>query len=104
MMAIHHKTESRISFLEHTDDLIELLPVVENQVVDLGIDGLVGDTLCLLRFRQLLDRSVHAHLKDSNFLILLLPDTFNFLVCQIEFGKNFIDVVLFGLNINLCQS
>ena len=81
-------TEFRIDYPRKapTDDLIHLLPIVENKGINLRVCGLHRNALrlwtCkirsgeesrhpyLLSIGELLDSAVHSLLKDSNFLVL----------------------------------
>jgi FtsH-binding integral membrane protein len=102
-----------------TDNLVELLPVVENESIDLSIRCLIVQTLVLearvfntasltlatgktdlLSLGKLLYGAVHALLNDCNFLIFLISQSFNFKLVPIEFAKKIIDLNLLRLKNN----
>ena len=51
----------------------------------------------LLSLRELLDSGIHALLKDSNLLVLLLAKTLQVIASVVELGKQIVDLYLLGL-------
>ena len=81
-----------------TNNLIELLPVIKDQGINLSCSCLINQTLGLLSFVQLLNRGVHALLKDGNLLILLFADPLDLCIDRIQLAEQIVDLDLLALH------
>jgi hypothetical protein len=101
-----------------TDDLVELLALVQDERVDLSVRRLVLEVLVLaqgepggpwrttatylLRFGKLLDRRVHPCLNDGDLLVLLFPQPLQFVARAVQLLEEIVDLDLLCLH-TTCQ-
>ena len=108
------KIVCRLVYHGRTNDLVQLLTVVQDKGVDLSIGCFLRNILVLremsnpmmrvvqkmyylLCIRQLLDRAVHTLLKNHDFLILLFAQAFQIAAGIIKFDQQVIDLKLLRL-------
>jgi len=82
------------SMIAHTNNGIELLPVVQNECIDLRVRRLVRETLRRVHIRHLLKCAVDLFLQNLNLLLLLLTDPVRFTARLVDPRQQIVDLNL----------